>query len=77
MEQDYTSNVLIKYLYRETSLTETLEIENAISEDSEVKAEYLKLRKGYSRFPKVQFYPTDETISNILTHSRLSAAMTC
>lgn len=77
MEQDYTSNVLIKYLYRETSLTETLEIENAISEDSKVKAEYQRLKNGYARFPKVKFYPTDKTISNILTHSRLSAAMSC
>lgn len=77
MEQDYTSNVLIKYLYRETSLTETLEIENAISEDSAVKAEYQRLSKGYRRFPKVQFYPTDETISNILNHSKQAAALTC
>jgi len=77
MEQDYTSNVLIKYLYRETSLTETLEIENAISEDSKVRAEYQRLKNGCARFPKVTFYPTDETISNILTHSRLSAAMSC
>jgi hypothetical protein len=76
MEQSYTTNLLLKYLYRETSLTETLEIENAISESPMTKKEYLKLRNGYLRFPKVKFYPTDETMSSILNYSK-SVAIGC
>lgn len=32
MAKHYTNNFLLKYLYKETSLTRTLEIENAISD---------------------------------------------
>ena len=73
MEQSYISNLILKYLYRETSLTETLEIENAISESPMTKKEYLKLRKGYLRFPKVKFYPTDKAMTNILNYSKTAA----
>ena len=33
MKQTYTKNHLLKYLYRETSLSETLAIEEALVED--------------------------------------------
>lgn len=76
MEQSYTTNLLLKYLYRETSLIETLEIENAIEESPMTKKEYLKLRKGYLRFPKVKFYPSDKAMAGILNYSK-SVAIGC
>lgn len=70
MKHGYTSSFLLKYLYRETSATKTLELENAISEDPEVKAEYKRLLKGFRLLPKVKFYPSDKTILGILNHSK-------
>lgn len=69
MTKDYTFNFLLKYLYNETSLTKTLEIENAISTDNKVREQYKLLKKGYEKFPKVQFYPSNDVISNLLTYS--------
>lgn len=73
MEQNYISNLILKYLYRETSLTETLEIENTIDESPIAKEEYLNLRKGYLRFPKVKFYPSDEAMNSVLSYSKTAA----
>jgi len=70
MVNNYTSNLLLQYLYRETSLTETLEVENAISESPMTKEEYLDLREGFLGLPKVKFYPTDETMDAILQYSK-------
>jgi len=76
MEQDYTKKLILKYLYRETSLTQTLEIENAIEHDSEIRRDYLRLKAGYKNLPKVLFYPTQETMANILDYSSKSVALT-
>lgn len=75
MEQNYTSNLFLKYLYRETSLTETLELEFALENDKELKADFLRVKSGYSALPKVLFYPTEETVADILAYSSKSAAM--
>jgi len=75
MKHNYTSNLILKYLYRETSITETLEIEHAIENDIQLREEYLRIKSGYKGLPKVLFYPTDETMANILDYSSKSAAM--
>lgn len=77
MEHNYTSNLILKYLYRETSLTQTLEIEHSIENDSESKEYYKRLKAGYNNLPKVLFYPKDETVSNILSYSAHSPALDC
>lgn len=75
METCYTSNSFLKYLYRETSLTQTLEIENSIENDSEKKELFKSLQAGYKSLPKVLFYPKDETMSNILNYSNKMLAI--
>jgi len=40
MAKHYTQNFLLRYLYNETSLTQTLEIENAISEDECIQTQF-------------------------------------
>ena len=69
MEKCYTSNTILKYLYRETSLTQTLELENSIENDSVTKEIFKNLQTGYLKLPKVLFYPKDETMGNILDYS--------
>jgi len=73
METHYTLNFLIKYLYGETSVFKRLEIENALEEDSYLKKEYNELKKGFDNLPKVQFYPTDNTMNAILNYSNRGA----
>lgn len=70
MKHNYTNNLLLKYLYNETSILLKLEIENAIDEDNQVKESFKELEKGYKMFPKVSFYPSDKTMSNILNYSQ-------
>ena len=70
MKHDYTLNFLVKYLYKETPILKRLEIENAIEEDGHIRREYHKLKKAYKLLPKVSFYPTDETIANVINYSR-------
>ena len=69
METCYTTNSILKYLYRETSLTQTLEIENSIENNEETKELFNSLKAGYKSLPKVAFFPKDETMSNILSYS--------
>ncbi len=75
MEQCYTDNFLLKYLYRETSITQTLEIEHLIETDATTKSQYDRLRAGYKYLPKVLFYPSDSAMENIMKYSTQSAAL--
>ena len=69
MAKHYTQNFLLRYLYKETSLTQTLEIENAISEDECIQTQFNDLKRGYKMLPKVKFYPTDAVMGRILSYS--------
>ena len=71
MTHDYTPNMLVKYIYSETDLFETLEIENAIDNDVQLKESYLTLKNGYNMLPKVQFAPSQSAIDNILFFSSI------
>ena len=71
MTHDYTPNMLVKYIYSETDLFETLEIENAIENDIQLKESYMTLKNGYNELPKVQFAPSQAAIDNILFFSSI------
>ncbi|MEE9374414.1 MAG: hypothetical protein V3V00_15265 [Saprospiraceae bacterium] len=73
MEQNYTFKIL-KYIYKELSITDHLETEYAISEDEEWKGEYNRLVKGYLALPRVTFYPKRHVVKNILTYSSATMA---
>lgn len=71
MTHDYTPNMLVKYIYSETDLFETPEIENAIDNDIHLKESYMTLKNGANELPKVQFAPSQAAIDNILFFSSL------
>ena len=73
MKQTYTKNHLLKYLYRETSLSETLAIEEALVEDRNLFEELQGLKEAYSQLPKVKFNPSSSTIDKILSYSKQTA----
>jgi hypothetical protein len=73
MEQYYTQLDLIRYIYRETSATETLEIAQALKEDPLLMEEYRELYEGYLLLPKAKFSPKPNALQNILRYSEQTA----
>ncbi|MFK7933016.1 MAG: hypothetical protein AB8G22_05860 [Saprospiraceae bacterium] len=70
MMQKFTPNDLIRFIYKETSASETLAIMDALVVDEQLATAYEDLTKGFSQFPKVTFAPKASSISNILNYSR-------
>jgi hypothetical protein len=75
MDQTFTQDMLIKYIYQETSATETLAIRKALQENLLLREEYRELRKAYEQLPKVKFNAKPSTLQNILQYSKHSAAL--
>ena len=69
MEETYTEEYLIKYIYKETDIAERFEIEDAIENDSQLNKAFMKLYYAYKSLPKVLFRPSDKVIRNILAFS--------
>ncbi len=55
MDQTFTQDMLIKYLYQETSTAETLAVREALQDNLLLREEYRELRKAYEQLPKVKF----------------------
>lgn len=73
MQQNFTTNHLIQYLYQETNLCDTLAIEETIDQDISFREELDSLSEAYRQLPKVKFSPSDQTIRNILRYSEHTA----
>lgn len=73
MQQSFTSKHLIQYLFHETSVCDTLAIEEQMDEDLAMREEFEALSQAYRQLPKVTFSPSDQAIRNILRYSELTA----
>ncbi len=73
MEQYFTQLDLIRYIYRETSKAEGLEIAEALSEDALLLEEYRELYQGYLQLPKAKFSPKPSALQGILRYSEQTA----
>lgn len=73
----YTSNDLIRFIYKETSAKESIQIAEQISSDWNLKEEYEMLKDAYRQLPKVTFSPKKETLSNILGYSSTAKLEPC
>ena len=73
MQETFTSNDLIRYIYHETTMEETRKIRKALAEDAILRNEYDSLLEGYKVLPKVKFQPSKSSIQNILDYSTISA----
>ena len=73
MEETYTYDSLVQFLYHEMSAVEAVEMTHMIEEDSYLHAEFNALLLAKAQLPKVQFSPAKTTISNILQYSAKSA----
>ncbi len=70
MEQNFTPNHLVKYLYRETTASETLAINEALNENFGLREEFEGLFQAYQQLPKVTFSPSNSAIQRILGYSQ-------
>lgn len=73
MKQYYTQLDLIRFIYRETSAVETLEIAESLSEDPLLMEEYQELYQSYLLLPKAKFSPKPSALQNILRYSEQTA----
>ena len=70
MEQNSTPIQLIKFLYRETSPTETIDMMKALAKSQDLQQELQELKKACRELPKVKFKPAKKTINSILSYNR-------
>ncbi len=73
MEQNFTKNQLLLFIYKETSASTTLAIQEALNEDWNLYEQYTELLQGYQQLPKVKFNPSKSTLNSILGYSQNSA----
>ena len=77
INNNYTSNDLIRFIYKESSAKESIQITEQIGADWKTKEEYQTLKEGYGQLPKAKFSPKKETLRNILAYSSTAKLETC
>lgn len=70
MEQNYTQNQIIRYLYKEVDLFEHFEIEDAIEHDVEVRDQYRTLKRSYDQLETLTMSPSLQSLKNIIGYSQ-------
>ena len=65
MTKIFTENDLIRYLYGETSETETLEIKNALLCDTELNDKLSSLTSVYDGLNKLIIHPSERALDRI------------
>lgn len=69
----FTQLDLIRFIYKETSLNETIAIQEAIGSDPLLAEEYEELFDGFRHLPKATFSPKPSALQRILRHSEQTA----
>lgn len=69
MEEIYTENALVRYLYKESDLFERLEVEYALENDPKLFELYLRLKSTKNNFSTIDFIPSENSLQNILAFS--------
>lgn len=77
MKKNFTTNQLIRFLYRETTASDTLAIREELQSDLTLREEFDALNSAYRQLPKVTFSPTGRSIQNILRYSEKTAQESC
>lgn len=69
MKQTFTPEQLLRLLYNETSLAETLEMVDEMERDPLLREEFEEMIEAFHQLPRVTFRPSSQTISQILEYS--------
>lgn len=73
MKEKISTNLLIKYIYSETTVSESLAIEDALRSDWSLHEAYEEVLTAYHQLPKAKFNPSPDAIQNILKYSAQTA----
>ena len=77
MEQPYTQEHLVQFIYKETPVLETFEIEDALENNAVLANQCATLISAFNKLPKVELNPSDKTILRLLDYSRKPAKVSC
>lgn len=75
MNDNFTNDLLVKYVFGQVSISEKFLIEEALDTSWEVYELYQTMVRSKRELPKVQFSPRKTTIQNILKYSSEQTAL--
>ena len=70
MQQNFTSELLVKYLYHETTSAERRAINEELIDNYLLREEFSELLYAFQQLPKVKFEPSKTSIQSILNYSK-------
>ena len=70
MTKTFTQDDVIRYIYNETSIEESLEIEQAMLCDAELQSWYKQFSITKSQIDAANKIPSDNALRNILNYSK-------
>ncbi len=73
MEENYTSNALVQFVYREMPADQAVEMAHQIDEDPELRSMFDDLLLAKIQLPKARFNPSNNVLNNILQYSTKTA----
>ena len=73
MVNSYTSNNVLRFIYREMSAEEIVSIAEQIRCDFELQRMFAEVNQAKRELPKVQFEPTPKVLDNIMNYASLRA----
>ena len=72
METNFTNLDLIRYIYKEVTVSEKMAIEQALKTDFNLYEMYAESKAAYDELPKVKFNPSTASLNAILKYSSQS-----
>lgn len=73
MEENYTINALVQFIYHEMPAEEAVEMAHLIDEDPEMREMFDTLLLAKIQLPKARFNPSGATLNSILQYSTKTA----
>ncbi|HRI62050.1 MAG TPA: hypothetical protein PK228_20060 [Saprospiraceae bacterium] len=73
MEENYTLNALVQFVYREMPAEDAVQMAHAIDQDPDLRAVFDDLLLAKIQLPKARFNPSHSTLNNILQYSTKTA----
>ena len=70
MIKTFTPDDLLRYLYEDTSVEETQEIEKALQNDASLQEEFELLQSDLGLLNELSFEPSEKCINHIMDYAR-------
>ncbi len=73
MEEKYTYDALVQFLYREMPADEAVLMAEQLEDDAALRAMFSDLTQAKTQLPKARFNPSPAVLNNILQYSTKTA----